>query len=50
MKHCKAPVSRLGWFRYYVDRFNRFELQDSAHMALFYFLLLLEDGEPPEMS
>lgn len=49
MKH--PPNDRLGWFRYYVNRFNKMQHKDSAQMmALFYFALLVDAGEEPELA
>jgi hypothetical protein len=46
----QAPITRLGWHRFYAGRFNRLQREDSAHMALFYFLLHLAFDATPEMA
>lgn len=47
----KSPMSRLGWHRHYAKRFDKTEREDSAHMALFYFVLYLAfDAEQLELA
>lgn len=45
MTRNSRSTSRIGWFRYYVDRFNRHMHADSLHMALWYWALMVQDGE-----
>jgi hypothetical protein len=37
-----APTSRLGWFNYYANRFEKTLAEQTAHMACWYWLLHLE--------
>ena len=41
------PTTHWGWHEYYVDRFNKLGLIDSCHLAMWYLLLCLRDGEVP---
>lgn len=51
MKTKSKANDRLGWFRHYVNRYNRLQLESSAQMALFYFqILLVEDGVELELT
>jgi hypothetical protein len=40
-----AISTNLGWHLYYVERFNKTEHEDSAHLAMFYLFCALRDGE-----
>lgn len=37
-----TPITRIGWHRYYVKRFNKTELPEAEQMACWYLLLHLE--------
>lgn len=50
MTRNSRSTSRIGWFCYYVDRFNRHMHADSLHMALWYWALMVQDGEAPELE
>jgi len=39
------PTTNLGWYKYYVVRFNKFQHPDAAHLAMFYLMCALRDGE-----
>jgi hypothetical protein len=46
----RTPSTRDGWCRYYIKRFNRFQHDDQAHLAMWYqLLMLMDDGESPEL-
>lgn len=44
-KAVAAINSNAGWFAYYVQRFNKTEHADAAHLAMYYLTLALRDGE-----
>jgi hypothetical protein len=40
-----TPVSRTGWFRHYVGRFNKTRDPVAAHLAMWYLLMALAEGD-----
>lgn len=42
----KFPNSRLGWHKYYVNRYNRYGHPDAAYLAMVYLFLHLAFEEP----
>ena len=40
-----AINSNMGWFRYYVERFNKTQNPDAAMYAMAYLFCALRDGE-----
>lgn len=38
-----APVDRAGWHAYYVKLFCKHGRESSAHLALWYYLLILDE-------
>ena len=37
--------TNIGWYAYYVARFNKTLSEDAAHLAMFYLACALRDGE-----
>lgn len=40
-----TPVSRTGWFRHYVGRYNKTADPAAAHLALWYLIMALAEGD-----
>jgi hypothetical protein len=43
----KKQMTRLGWHKYYVHRFNKTQDPQAAHLACWYYLLHLEEKDEP---
>ena len=39
------PCTNIGWYRYYVKRFNKTEHPDAANLACLFLLFHLADDE-----
>ena len=46
MSRACLPVTRLGWHKYYVNRFNRYGHPDQAYLAMVYLFLYLAFEKP----
>lgn len=42
----RFPNTRLGWHKYYVNRFNKSQHPDAEHLAMAYLLLHLAFEAP----
>lgn len=40
------PSTHLGWHKYYVNRFNRYEHPDAAYLACLYLFFHLAETDP----